>query len=44
MAYLDVGNHKYTVLGQKSSKQIMNNSLVAEVVIGVIIGEQGLRA
>jgi hypothetical protein len=32
------------VLGQNSSKQIMNNSSVAEVVIRVIIGEQGRRA
>jgi len=44
MAYLAVGNRKRTVHGQNSSKQIMNNSSVAEVVIGVIIGEQGRRA
>jgi hypothetical protein len=44
MAYLDVGNNKYAVHGQNSSKQIMNNSSDAEVVIGVIIGEQGRRA
>jgi hypothetical protein len=44
MAYLDVGNSKYTVHGQNSSKQIMNNSSVVEVVIGVIIVEQGRRA
>jgi len=44
MAYLDVGNHKYMVFGHNSSKQIMNNSSVTDVVIWVIIGEQGRRA
>jgi hypothetical protein len=43
MAYLDVVNHKYTAHGQNTSKQSMNNSSVAEVVFGVIIGEQGRR-
>jgi hypothetical protein len=43
MTYLDVDNPKYTVHGQNSSKQIMNNSSVVEVVIGGIIVEQGRR-
>jgi hypothetical protein len=44
MAYHNVGNHKHPALGQSSSKQIMNNSSVAEVVIRVIIGDQGRPA
>jgi hypothetical protein len=44
LAYRDEGNHKHTALGQNSSKQIMNNSSVVEVVIRAIIREQGRRA
>jgi hypothetical protein len=41
MAYFDIGNYKHTAPGHNISRQIMNNSSVAEVFVWVIIGEQG---